>query len=496
MTRQALYDLIRQTSKDEHILSEMKRLGFWKTAEGEPHLSDDLIQKEGTLNRELNVLLEKERKYESREKMLTEMRKARMEAAKKRREETKLKNQQKRADKAAAWQTQKDQGISYLGEGVSASLRPSPTNHDALAKHNLPHFDSPLALAQAMQITLGRLRFLAFNRKISTTTHYKQFYLPKKSGGKRLISAPMPILKKAQYWILETILNKIPINPTAHGFVADRSIVSNAQPHVGKAIVINLDLKDFFPTITYARVKGLFEMLGYAEPIATLLSLLCTEPATDMVEIDGKLYHSAKGERFLPQGAPTSPYLTNLICYKLDRRLEGIAKKWDFDYTRYADDMTFSASDKTESRAHQLLWSVKQVIEDEGFVVHPDKQKIMRAGNRQEVTGVIVNDELSVNRKTRRQFRALLHQIEQTGVQNKSWGKGQIENSIEGYANFVMMVKPEQGHKLKQQVRNILGLKASTPKSKPVPKPAEPISTPQPPTTLPKQDTGDWWNVL
>src|SRR5690606_31416208 len=118
----------------------------------------------------------------------------------------------------------------------------------------------------------------------------------KKTGGLRTISAPMPRLKRAQYWILSNILEPINLHGDAHGFVKQRSIVTNAQAHVGKDVVINIDLQDFFPTVSYPRVKGFFHQLGYSEHVATILALLCTEAETQEVELDGHTWFVSNGE--------------------------------------------------------------------------------------------------------------------------------------------------------------------------------------------------------
>ncbi len=490
MTRQEIYDRVREMgSRDAYVLTEMKRLGFWNEQE-QPREPAELIEREAALQRELAELLAQQKRYESRQAMLTEMRQVRMAEAKKRREETKQRQEQKRQARATAWQTQQRQQITYLGAGVSGGLNYTEAETPKLAQFGLPNFESPLALAGAMDMTLGRLRFLTFNRKVAKLSHYKRFQLPKKSGGKRTISAPIPHLKNAQYWVLEHILNLVQPTEHAHGFVAERSIVTNATPHVGRDVVVNIDLKDFFPTITYRRVKGLFVALGYAESIATILALLCTEPDTDLVELDGQKYHVAKGERTLPQGAPTSPALTNLLAYRLDRRLRGVADKFGFTYTRYADDLTFSASNEAAGRVGQLLWSVRQVIDGEGFVIHPGKLHVMRKGRQQKVTGIVVNDQPGIDRATLRKFRALLHQIGQSGWDGKRWGKGEVHNSVMGFANFVAMVKPEQGEALRQQVNILMGQPAKQPK---LPK-TEPIPPTENPPTPPISE--DWWNVL
>ena len=498
--RQELYNQIRQTSKEEFILSEMLRLGFWTEGEGNTSEPAELIKKSGELRREMSNLMAKKKAFKNKEKMLREMRKKRMKEAKAKRQETKDKNERLRKEKAEKWAEKQKKEIVYLGEGVSKGLAQTESQKDTLVNHNLPYFENALALAEAMNIDLAKLRFFAYNRKISKVNHYKRFEVPKKSGGKRLISAPMPRLKALQYWILENILYKVRLHEKAHGFVPEKSILSNAEPHIGKEVVINLDMKDFFPSIALHRVKGLFKSLGYSEQIATILGLLCTEPEVDEVILDGDKYYAQKGERKLPQGAPTSPAITNLICYKLDRRFEGLAKKWNWNYTRYADDLTFSASGDAAQSVNRILWAARQVIENEGFVLHPDKIRVMRKGSKQEVTGIVVNDKKGVDRKTLRKFRALLHQIEQNGIEGKTWGNGHILNTIQGYANFVAQVKPEQGAKLKKQVQTIINNLTTTAAIQ-----KEMVATiPQPNTEKPIEKTNEnksvetdlpWWRL-
>lgn len=457
LTRQQIYDRIRASSKEEYILGEMQRLGFWPANQQLPVPPAPLLQQRDVLQKQLSELLEQRNRYNSRRKMLDDMRKARMAKAKLKRQETKKRREEARKQRAEAWTEKKAAEIVYLGEDVSAGLNKVTPDVARLEQYGLPVFADAVALAGAMSISIGRLRYLSFNRKVGHHTHYQRFQIPKKSGGTRVISAPMPQLKAAQHWILENILYKIKNNAAAHGFVPGRSIVTNAAPHIGKDLVINIDLKDFFPSVAYKRVKGLFCKLGYAEQVATILALICTEPEVDEIELDGRKYYVAKTERHLPQGAPTSPAITNLICYKLDRRFTGLAAKYGYAYTRYADDMTFSASGAAAEKAGQLLRAIKMFVKEEGFVIHPDKLKVMRNGDKKEVTGIVVNEKLSLDRTTLRKFRALLHQVAKTGLAGKSWGKGKnIISSMEGYANFVFMVKPELGAKLKETLATLL----------------------------------------
>jgi RNA-directed DNA polymerase len=497
LTRQQIYDRIRETSKEDFILEEMKRLGFWGKKDSDPTVPELLIKKEVELQKELNKLWEEKRKYQNKEAVLKEMRMKRMAEAKLKREETKKKKEQQRLEKAEAWQTKKKTEIIYLGEEVSQGLNSTENNIERLQTNNLPIFANEMELATAMGVELKDLRFLAFNRKVSTVSHYQKFYMPKKSGGKRLISAPMPRLKKAQHWILENILNKVALHDAVNGFALNRSIVTNAIPHIGKELVLNMDVKDFFPTIHFKRVKGLLHQLGYSQKIATIISLICTEAVTEEIEIDGKNYFVQKGNRVLPQGAPSSPAITNILCFKLDKRLQGLATKLNCNYTRYADDITFSSS--KEVNAQQLVWRIKKIMQDEGFTVHPDKIRLMRKGTQQEVTGVVVNQELSVSRKKLRAFRALLHNIKTKSGDTAQWGSGSLINSIIGYANFVKMVNPTKGSKFKKTIGELFQDKlleqpitklASTKKEDTVIKPEE--------NELPKKEDNDkpWWNIV
>ena len=429
----------------------MKRMGFWDKSQKGTGVPELLIRQEAELNRELNQLIQEKKKFQNKEAVLKEMRMKRMAETRLKREENKKKREQQRFEKAAAWKKRREAEILYLGPGVSVGLNHTENNLTALEKYRLPVFLHEGELAAAMGITLKELRFLAFFRKVSTVNHYRKFYLPKKSGGKRLISAPMPRLKRIQYWILTQLLNRLTLHPAAHGFALSRSIVTNAQAHTGKSLVINIDVKDFFPSVHYKRVKGLLCRLGYSEKIATLLALLCTEPATEEVELDGKKYFVQKGERVLPQGAPTSPAITNLLCYKMDKRLQGLADKNHCHYTRYADDISFSTNDDAVN-GQQLVWRIKKVLADEGFTMHPDKVRIMRKGTRQEVTGIVVNKKMGLPREKLHQFRALLHQLSLKGPAGLHWGNGNLVSSIIGYANFIKMVDPVKGAYFQQKI--------------------------------------------
>jgi hypothetical protein len=453
--RKQLYERIASGGKDEVILEEMIRLGFWPPAGTLPHDPADEIRRRGELRARLSTLREQAGRLADLARLENEMKKRRMAESRKRREETKQLRLGARAASKAAWQERKKSDLLYLGRGVSAGLgvgERRTSDRAALARHGLPVLDDAPGLAAAMNVTVGELRFLAFDREVTTTSHYRRFTIPKKTGGERVISAPRKRLKRLQHWILTTLLDKLALGEPAHGFRAGRNIVSNARPHVGGAAIINVDLKDFFPTVTYRRVKGLWRKLGYGEEVATILGLLCTEPQTVETTLDGTTYYVARSQRRLPQGAPTSPAITNVLCRRLDARLAGFAHKHGFVYTRYADDITLSARG-SDARIGAALQMIRKVAEEEGFAVHPDKIRVQRRGRRQEVTGIVVNERPGVPRDVLRKFRALLHQIERDGPAGKRWGAGgDVLSSALGFASYVAMVDPAKGTALRDKV--------------------------------------------
>ena len=455
-SRQQLYDRIRESSMDEVTLEEMIRYGFWAKGNNLPSVPEEMIARRGELQREIADLAKKANAYRNPDRAIAEIMKQRMAEAKARRIETKERQAAERNARAQNWFEKKRDDVVHLGDDVSGALQNRESDAARLAAHGVPAFDDVKDIAAAMGVSLGELRFLAYDRKASKVTHYKRFRIAKKTGGYRTLSAPMPRLKRAQYWLLDTIIEKVEPHDAAHGFRAARSILTNAAPHQKKAVVINFDLKDFFPSIGYRRVKGLFRSFGYAEAQAAVFALLATEADRSEMRIDGETWHVAQGERALPQGAPTSPAITNLLCRKLDRRLTGLARKFGFAYTRYADDLTFSAEVENGEALRKLMWSVNQVVTDEGFALNEEKTRVMRKNARQEVTGITVNDGLTVSRQERRKFRAHLHQTK-AGRSTGPFRKGSPKASALGYAQFLTMVHGDEVERLTGEARALYG---------------------------------------
>lgn len=220
--------------------------------------------------------------------------------------------------------------------------------------------------------------------------YYKPFYISKKSGGSREIIAPIRGLKNVQRRILRQILynNKFyRIHSYAYGFRRGKSIISNAYQHSKKNLILKLDIKDFFPSIKYDRIKEMFDYLGMNSKVSKYI--------TELVTFNEKL----------PQGAPTSPYISNMVCKKLDTRLFRYARKCRIKYSRYADDLTFSGN----SINGKFIGGVIRIIKDEGFSINYNKKRIIGQGAKQIVTGLVVNEKVGIGRKKYRLIRSLIH---------------------------------------------------------------------------------------
>jgi RNA-directed DNA polymerase len=377
------------------------------------------------------------------------------QARKELKEQKKRDAEQRKLDRAQQIQARRATDIIHLGRGVSAGLADRRSNIEKLSAQGLPVLSTPLDVANALGIDIPRLRWLAFHSEASAVSHYIRFSIPKKSGGERLIFAPHKQLATAQRWILEHILRKLSPHSAAHGFVPSRSILTNAQPHIAARVVVNCDLKDFFPSITIHRVIGYFKHVGYSPAVATILALLTTECPRREVRYDDATFHVAIGPRGLPQGACTSPDLSNLITRRLDSRLSGIARKLDWSYTRYADDLSFSKRSQEPKTAY-LLARIRHIAQDEGFVVNEDKTRVLKTSARQSVTGVVVNQHASTPRQLRRQLRAILHNASKTSLREQN--RQRQENfpaHLRGMVGFVAMVNPRQGAALKTALNRV-----------------------------------------
>jgi retron-type reverse transcriptase len=320
------------------------------------------------------------------------------------------------------------------------NVRDLATDEEQLSRYGLPVWHGEADIAAALGISTTQLRHYSIHRQRETTPHYVAFAIVKRTGGRRVIYAPKKRLKALQRRLDALLVSKLPVSQHAHGFRPGRSVASNAEQHVGKAVVIKLDLQDCFPSIHFGRVRGLLISLGYSYPVATSLAVLMTEAPRQPVEVEGKIYHVPVGPRVCVQGAPTSPGLCNAVLMRLDRRLAGLAHKHGFHYTRYADDLTLSGHDI--SHVKLLVSIAAKIARDEGFRLNRNKTRVLHQGRRQHVTGVIVNQQMGLSRVQRRRLRAAIHQLAADDQRQRK--------RLEGKIAYLKMLNPQQAQPLQQ----------------------------------------------
>lgn len=225
--------------------------------------------------------------------------------------------------------------------------------------------------------------------------HYREFSIPKRSGGKRTITAPYSHLLELQRWILDNILTKATVHSAAHAYRDNYSIITNARAHLSAPMLLKMDLKDFFPSVDTGRVISVFRSFGYTHRISYYLAAIC-------------MYQNG-----LPQGAPTSPALSNAIAFHMDNRLHHLAKRFKLTYTRYADDMAFSGEYISDIFAEH----VKSVIANCGFIVNDDKTRHYRGAGRRILTGISISGKdgkLRLPRDYRRELRHDLFELKRS----------------------------------------------------------------------------------
>lgn len=262
--------------------------------------------------------------------------------------------------------------------------------------------------------------------------HYRTFTIKKRSGGTREITAPYYSLKTIQRWILNNILLNIKVHRCAHGFREKKSILTNVKIHVGRDDLLKLDLKDFFPSIRKNQVVKVFQEIGYTKDVAFYLASICCY------------------EGVLPQGAPTSPVLSNIISRTMDKRLYSLARKFGYCYTRYADDLGFSG----DCIRPVFISYVTKIINECGFQINADKQRLYHAKGNKILTGISLNNgQMRLPRKTRREWEKDIFYILKYGLESHLLKK-EIRNinyvqTIKGRLEFWRMVEPDNPFVLK-----------------------------------------------
>ena len=281
---------------------------------------------------------------------------------------------------------------------------------------------------------------------------YTHFSIPKKSGGQRRISAPSRGLSHILYYINEMLKAVYQPSEYAMGFAEGRNVVDNASRHIGQNYVFNTDLENFFPSIEQPRVWKRFQLppFNFNQQIASILAGLCC-----IKEKKG----NGEFRYVLPQGAPTSPLITNAICDNLDRKLSGLARRFGLHYSRYADDITFSSMHNVYHENGEFISELKRIIESQGFHINNKKTRLQKFGQRQEVTGLTVSNRVNTSREYVAEIRNLLHIWEKYGYneaykrfyphykKNKGHvkkGEPMLENVLYGKLQYLKMVKGEK----------------------------------------------------
>ena len=367
-----------------------------------------------------------------------------------------------------------DEGLNYakykyrnklrIAEWVTEPARMHPVQ--AARAWAVPRIESVGDLAAWLNVSPIELEWLADLKRMNARTkigaqqHYNYRVLAKKSGNIRLIEAPKLKLRELQRVILREILEQIPSHAATHGFVKGRSIKTFAEPHVGRRVVLRMDLRDFFPSISGPRVQAFFRTGGYPDAVADLLGGLCTNAAPrrmwktlgkgldPLAMAEARLLYARP---HLPQGAPTSPALANLCAYRVDCRLSGLAEAAGATYTRYADDLAISGGPEFERCVERFALRVAAILMEEGFTVHHRKTRVMRQGVRQYLAGLVTNQKLNVVRADFDTLKAILTNCVRHGAESQNReGHPAFRQHLEGRVGFVEMVNPTKGARLRK----------------------------------------------
>jgi hypothetical protein len=338
----------------------------------------------------------------------------------------------------------------------------------------VPEIPTVGELATFLGVSDGELAWMADARSLERSVenqrlrHYRYATVPRAGRPARVIERPKQRLKAIQRQILHEILDWIPAHDAAHGFTRGRSVRSHASEHTGRFVVVRLDLEDFFASIAAGRVYGIFRTAGYPESVAHALTSLTTNVVPTAVwqalprPVEPVLIdrHHRFGRRLttphLPQGAPTSPALANLAAFRLDRRLAGLAHAFEVNYTRYADDLTFSGSARLVRVANTVRRAVGEIAREEGFVINDGKSMLATRAGRQSVCGVVVNDHLNVPRAEYDLLKAIIHNSISHGPASQNHdARPDFQAHLLGRISWVASLNPARGNKLHGQFAQI-----------------------------------------
>lgn len=329
---------------------------------------------------------------------------------------------------------------------------------DKLNAKDLPVIFSLMHLSILVGIELSELERIIDRRHY----FYSHYLIKKKRGGFRRIVAPHANIKYLQKWIKENILDKVILSDYATGFVKNKSILHNAKIHENKDAILNIDLSNFFETISERRVYGIFKSLGYASNLSVDLAKVCTARVNkdifnSLSEIEQEHFKDLHNlnKSVLVQGAPTSPAISNIICRKMDYRLSKLADSLGANYSRYADDITFSGN------ISQLpnLGIIKKIVEEEDFCINWNKVGRYKKGQKQAVTGLLIDNNVRIPKSFKKNIYRHLYFCKKFGAsshfQKISPDKGYRKEWILGKILYVNSIEPEEAKKMYKLVQEI-----------------------------------------
>jgi len=316
----------------------------------------------------------------------------------------------------------------------------------------LPRLATVGELASFLQLSPTELAWYADLHQRSPSKgplqHYHHRWIPKHRGHPRLLMEPKESLKVTQKKLLRSLVDHIPLHDSAHGFQRHHSIKTYSEPHTDQRVVLHLDLADFFPSITFPRVRGLFQSLGYSNTVARYLAALSTHsPPKNILNHLPFAQLKRLSQRHLPQGAPTSPALANATSYRLDSRLSGLAESANLHYSRYADDLAFSGDRIRDS----FINIAGAIILEEGFLLNTRKTRLMHASSRQHLTGVTINKHPNISRTEFDRLKAIIHNCRIYGPltqDHQNLGPEIFRQHLRGKIAALQMLNPDKGEKL------------------------------------------------
>jgi RNA-directed DNA polymerase len=366
-------------------------------------------------------------------------------------------------------------GIFFQGEIPQSSTFGSRSPR--VAQWQLPIINNTSELCRFLDLdSIEELEWLIAPNKHSGLNlhHYAMRLVKKRTGGFRILESPRSRLKFVQRIILHEILDRVPPSDACFGFVKQRNVMQFASVHCGQRIVLRMDLEDFFPNIGVGRIHAMWRTLGYADSVATYLTWLCTVPRRSLsdeqwesipTEFRRQIESNFQRDR-LPQGAPTSGAIANLIAHRMDRRLMGLMAKTGGRYSRYADDCAFSWKKIGRKHVARLAAWIAAIAMDCDFKVNFRKTRIMHQSQRQSLAGIIVNEQPNLDRATTDNLRALLFNCVRFGPDSQNHARDQnFREQLRGRIAWIQHVKPTLGLKLMKLYKEI-SWSATKPNSK------------------------------